>query len=377
LDARYVFAGDTVSVYWGAAAAVTGVVGTADVMNRSVDILVDSSILLSQGEGSMAVTATVADAWTNTSLPSPAVVATVDFTAPGAPGTPVLSTEATDGVLDALEALDGTLVSVGLTGTGAVTGDTVTVVWNGATTSKPISSGDVAAQWVAVTVPATVIGSVQLQSVNLHAYLTDLAGNLSGNSPSAAAMVSTDGGDQDGDGLKDSDEVLHGTNPTVGDTDGDGLADGLEVVLGADPTAKDTDGDGLLDGWEFENGTSLLAADDTTDPDGDSLTNSEEHERGTNPLSADSDNDGLPDAYEIEIGSDPTVADSDADTDGDGVSNREQFYADNITSSVTAQRAPAEKSGGGCNSAGQGNLGTGAFVVASLLVFRSRRRPIG
>ena len=121
--------------------------------------------------------------------------------------------------------------------------------------------------------------------------------------------------DTDADGLQDAREINGGTNATDPDTDGDGLTDGAEVDdYGSDPTAADTDGDGLDDGTEVrEYGTDPTAAD----TDGDGLTDIEEiEEYGTDPTAADTDGDGLIDTEEIEeYGTDPTTA----DTDGDGL----------------------------------------------------------
>jgi thrombospondin type 3 repeat protein len=54
--------------------------------------------------------------------------------------------------------------------------------------------------------------------------------------------------DNDNDGLVDTAEATHGTNPFDPDTDDDGLSDGLEVlVLQTDPLKIDTDGDSFAD----------------------------------------------------------------------------------------------------------------------------------
>lgn len=56
--------------------------------------------------------------------------------------------------------------------------------------------------------------------------------------------------DQDGDGVKDSEEEKLGTSTSSFDSDYDGLSDGLEIKLGTDPNKRDTDGDGFSDGLE-------------------------------------------------------------------------------------------------------------------------------
>jgi subtilisin-like proprotein convertase family protein len=99
--------------------------------------------------------------------------------------------------------------------------------------------------------------------------------------------------DSDGDGLWDSNETAHNTDPLDPDSDDDGLTDGEEVLdWGTDPNSADSDLDGLSDGDEVNT-------------------------FGTNPLDDDSDDDGLSDGDEINIyGTDPTVYDADADSDG-------------------------------------------------------------
>ncbi len=142
------------------------------------------------------------------------------------------------------------------------------------------------------------------------------------------------GGDSDGDGLTDQDELdLYGTDPGLADTDGDGLDDGDEIDAGTDPLDADSDDDGLGDGDEIEAGTDPNAWDSdgdgvsdgdeldldldplVADSDGDGLNDGDELDRGTDPSSADSDSDGISDGDEVDAGLDP----SDADSDHDGV----------------------------------------------------------
>ncbi|HEX4825095.1 MAG TPA: thrombospondin type 3 repeat-containing protein [Candidatus Polarisedimenticolaceae bacterium] len=72
------------------------------------------------------------------------------------------------------------------------------------------------------------------------------------------------GGDIDGDGLTNADEVARGTNPRDPDTDHDDIDDGAEVhQYGTDPLKPDTDGGGTTDGNEIYQGTNPLdPADD-------------------------------------------------------------------------------------------------------------------
>ena len=62
--------------------------------------------------------------------------------------------------------------------------------------------------------------------------------------------------DSDGDGLLDSIEAEHGTDPNDSDSDDDGLSDGEEVLnLLSNPLSSDSDGDGFDDGFEATNQT--------------------------------------------------------------------------------------------------------------------------
>lgn len=121
------------------------------------------------------------------------------------------------------------------------------------------------------------------------AWEQEVFGNLSKNASS----------DDDGDGIKNSDEFAAVTDPSKADTDGDGLNDGVEKTKGTNPLVKDSDGDGLSDGDEVNTYKS-------------------------DPLVADSDADGLSDGLEVtRYKSDPTKRDS----DGDGFEDRTEVFS--------------------------------------------------
>jgi len=133
------------------------------------------------------------------------------------------------------------------------------------------------------------------------------------------AVLSTDDTqDSDGDGLKDSEELLLGTDPKNPDTDGDGLTDYQEVnITGTDPLNPDTDGDGISDRDEIKIGP---------DSDGDGLTDLEELVFGTDANNPDTDGDGLSDGQEVnDFGSNP----NNSDTNGNGVSDGDEVAQGN------------------------------------------------
>jgi len=103
----------------------------------------------------------------------------------------------------------------------------------------------------------------------------------------------------DGDGLNDFQEFTRQVDPQSADTDGDGLNDDVEVTdiggyaggpVTSNPKHWDTDGDGLSDGFEAA-GYPLPHAPSTTcrssparlDTDGDSLSDGYEYNNGRNP----------------------------------------------------------------------------------------------
>lgn len=123
-------------------------------------------------------------------------------------------------------------------------------------------------------------------------------------SDSGEIVIIGGGGDTDGDGLSDAEEIGFGTNPLIPDTDGDNLTDGDEVYLyGTNPLTPDTDGDGLDDDVEL-NAYFLDPTDPDTDNDG--LTDGEEVNGfmsptgfvTTNPNNPDTDNDTANDAVD-------------------------------------------------------------------------------
>lgn len=78
------------------------------------------------------------------------------------------------------------------------------------------------------------------------------------------------------------------TGSPANDTDGDGLSDSEEAFHGTDPDDPDTDDDGMTDGWEVANGLNPNADDAAVDTDGDGYTNYEEFQAGTDPRNPDS-----------------------------------------------------------------------------------------
>ncbi len=70
---------------------------------------------------------------------------TIDTAAPAAPSITAIPENGDGGGIDPDEASDGTPVVVGLAGTGAVAGDTLTVNWGSQTVNYTLLAGDILA----------------------------------------------------------------------------------------------------------------------------------------------------------------------------------------------------------------------------------------
>lgn len=88
---------------------------------------------------------------------------------------------------------------------------------------------------------------------------------ISAATADAIALTAAASGDDDGDGISNSQEASYGTDPANADSDGDGLADGEEVfIYRTDPAVADSDGDGATDGDEVIANTDPLVAPTAT-----------------------------------------------------------------------------------------------------------------
>jgi uncharacterized protein (TIGR03382 family) len=198
-------------------------------------------------------------------------------------------------------------------------------------------------------------------------------------------------GDEDDDGLLDTDEDLIGTDWENPDTDEDGEVDGADLCpLIADAGPEDTDSDGIgdacdedLDGDDVPNTIDLCPVDfdpaqsdldsdgigDVCDEDldGDGISDVVDNcHLVPNPEQTDSDNDGLGDAC------DPI------DTDNDGIPDTD----DNCPDDANSNQEDSDNNGTGdaceeptigCTSLPGGPTG-GLGVLVGLLALRRRRR---
>ena len=182
-------AGDTLTINWGGQTVNYTLVAT-DISGNSATVTVPVATITAQGEGTFDVTAALTDAAGNASSNSTATSVTVDTVAPAAP-TITSIPENGGGGINASEASDGTPVVVGLTGTGAVAGDTLTINWGGQTVNYTLVAGDISGNSATVTVPVATITAQGDGTFDVTAALTDAAGNAGANSTATSVTVDT------------------------------------------------------------------------------------------------------------------------------------------------------------------------------------------
>ncbi len=141
-----------------------------------------------------------------------------------------------------------------------------------------------------------------------------------GNSGTGADCA--DSLDTDGDGIKNGDEKLLGTDPNKKDTDGDGIPDGTEIGSVTNPL--DTDKDGTIDALDTDDdgdGIPTKLEDANTDGDGNPATNPVDTDKDGIPNYLDTDDDGdgiLTKLEDANLDKDGNPATTPIDTDGDG-----------------------------------------------------------
>ena len=184
-------AGDKLTINWGGQ-TVNYTLLAGDISGNSATVTVPLATITAQGQGTFDVTATLTDAAGNASSNSAPASVTVDL-APLAPSITSIP-ENGGGGIDASEASDGTPVVVGLTGTGAVAGDKLTINWGGQTVNYTLLAGDISGNSATVTVPLATITAQGQGTFDVTATLTDAAGNASSNSAPASVTVDSTGG---------------------------------------------------------------------------------------------------------------------------------------------------------------------------------------
>ena len=205
---------------------------------------VPAGTITTQGNGTFDVTARLTDVAGNAGANSTATPVTVDTVAPTAPSITSIP-ENGGGGINAGEASDGTPVVVGLSGTGAAAGDTLTVTWGGQTVSYTLLAGDISASSATVTVPLATIMAQGHGTFDVTARLTDAAGNAGANStatpvtvdagaPTAAVAITAIADDS---GTSSSDYVTSDTTLTVSGTHGL-LGSGERVQVSSDGGAS-------------------------------------------------------------------------------------------------------------------------------------------
>ncbi len=169
---------------------------------------------------------------------------TIDTAAPAAPSITAIP-ENGGGGINAAEASNGTPVVVGLAGTGAAAGDTLTVNWGGQTVTYTLLAADISGNSATVTVPLATLAAQGQGTFDVTAGLTDIAGNVGANStatsvtvdaaaPTAEVAITAIATDS---GTSSSDFITNDTTLTVSGTHGP-LGPGETVQVSSDGGAS-------------------------------------------------------------------------------------------------------------------------------------------
>ena len=182
--------------------------------------------------------ARIVDAAGNVGANTASQAVTVDTAAPAAPS--ITSIPESGGGINAIEASNGTPVVVGLSGTGAAAGDTLTVNWGGQTVAYTLLAADISASSATVTVPAATITAQGNGTFDVTARLTDAAGNAGATSGAFPVTVDTTTGTD-----VDTDLVVAVSDPLVSNAEKPAVefaVSGLDTGSTADVTFIDTAG---------------------------------------------------------------------------------------------------------------------------------------
>lgn len=138
--------------------------------------------------------------------------------------------------------------------------------------------GYISYQSVIKTAQARAVAQTATYVANLQSFQSQTQAALeSTNATSTAlAVIAQAAGDNDSDGLSNTQEISLGTDPNNPDTDNDDLVDGLEINLfGTNPKNQDSDGDTLADGREVNE---LKTSPTNIDTDGDGINDNVDSE---------------------------------------------------------------------------------------------------
>src|SRR5690606_15636120 len=156
----------SVTVSWGTATVAATVTG-----NTWTAVFAPAQV---PADGATSVLASYVSAGGATSAEAARAVL-VDRLAPGAP-TITQVPENGSGGINAVEASDGTVVRIGLGGTGAVAGDRIVLQWGGATVTHTITGTEIGGNVATVNVSAATIGAQGDGSFGIVARIVDVAG---------------------------------------------------------------------------------------------------------------------------------------------------------------------------------------------------------